>query len=436
MVLFICSLLPGRGLAQDILWAHAEGGTSSGGGFRFNAGTGICADNAGNVYAIGYFSGTGVYGKDTFLSYMSVNAVLIKYDAWGKLLWARQLTHGGSDYAKGICIDRDQNICITGDKSGSAIRSFVVKYNPRGDLLWVNDATGEECHSSSHAITTDAAGNLYVAGECQGIISFDSFTIGADKKYTIFLVKYDRNGKVKWVRHAQPSAKYYTQCWGVAVDRSGNIFITGEFTDTAIFDRFTVTGKGSADVFVAMYSSAGKIQWLKSMGSNAEDRPGNIVTDKSGNLYLTTYFSAAASVSGKTLTGDNLIKLTARGELVWNRQIGVGVKELYMRSFVAIDSKGFLCLAGYYYDAVALFGESKKYAKGSSDIYVAKCSPDGQKIWKVDVGNTGVDEVTAICTDKNNNIYTTGTFNNEVSFGPCTIRAKNGAEGMFVAKMK
>ncbi len=425
-----------RSFAQQWQWARSSGGDAYGGGIRFNSGTSICTNNFGDVYAVGYFSGRAVYGKDTFWSYNNLNTVLIKYDSLGSIVWAKQLTFGGSDFAYGICLDRWQNVCIAGDKSGSAIRSFTVKYSPDGKLLWVNNATGEGCHSTTRAITTDAAGNIYEVGDCQGIISFDSFIIGAEKKYTVFLTKFSPDGKVLWVRHTEPANDYYNQGYGVALDKSEHIYIIAEYTDTAKFDKITVVSNGESDVVIAKFNKSGKIQWVKSFGSRGKDRPGNIAFDKNDNIYLTAYFSAPWPIKGKNITGDNLIKLSANGGFLWNKQIGVGAKEFYIRSFVTTDRQDNIYLAGYYYDAVPLLGEAKGSNNGGSDVFVAKLNASGGKVWKMNFGSDYIDNVEAICLDKNKNIYITGTFNKKLELGRDTLVSYNNGDGMYVGKIK
>jgi hypothetical protein len=436
LLLIAVFALPTNTHCQRWQWIRSQGGDQYGGAIRLNEGTGICTDTSGNVYAIGSFGGKAIFGKDTFISYMDISPVLIKYDSSENIIWARRLSHGATDFAYGICLDPQQNVCIVGDRSGSAIRSFVAKYSSDGRLLWELNASGEHIYTTTRAVASDKDGNFYVTGNCKGVTSFDSFTIGAENAYTIFLLKIDPRGNVLWVKHSQPSSEYYNEAWGIAIDKKGSIFITGEYTNATTFDKLRLTASGS-DVFVAKYSGNGKVQWVKTWGSKAKDRPGNIAIDKRGNLYLTAYFSDTTKIKGKIIVGDNLLKLTPNGDFLWNRQVGVGAKDFYLRSFVAVDDSSYIYLTGHYYDAIPLLGEKTGSCKGAADIFIAKCTPAGEKIWKLNIGNTGQDEGKAICVDKHANIYVTGYFHGILNLEEGGLLLPPGeGDGMFVGKLR
>src|SRR5579872_7162021 len=135
LLLFI-TLLPFLSLAQTWEWASATGGNRVAGAIRMNQGTGICTDEDGNVYIAGFFAGKGVFGSDTLHTYLSTDPLLVKYNPSGKVAWARKVTEGPTDYCYGICVDRAQNVCVTGIESGNFINAFTAKYTRDGDLVW------------------------------------------------------------------------------------------------------------------------------------------------------------------------------------------------------------------------------------------------------------------------------------------------------------
>jgi hypothetical protein len=46
------------------------------------------------------------------------------------------------------------------------------------------------------------------------------------------------------------------------------------------------TNKGQIDAFVAKYNSSGKLQWTKQLGTSSDDYSYGVVTDSSGNVYI------------------------------------------------------------------------------------------------------------------------------------------------------
>src|SRR5262245_31027845 len=86
------------------------------------------------------------------------------------------------------------------------------------------------------------------------------------------------------------------QGFGVAVDSSGNSYVTGTYFGTLTFapgaPGVTVTapsGNGS-DIFVAKYDSSGTAVWARSAGGVGNDTGQGIAVDGSGNSYVTGQF--------------------------------------------------------------------------------------------------------------------------------------------------
>src|SRR5437764_11653492 len=75
---------------------------------------------------------------------------------------------------------------------------------------------------------------------------------------------------------------------GIAVDASGNSYVTGSFHDLAVFGDVTLTSTGGYDIFVAKYDSTGKVLWANQAGgSNFDDHGLAIALDGAGNCYVT-----------------------------------------------------------------------------------------------------------------------------------------------------
>jgi Ca2+-binding RTX toxin-like protein len=103
----------------NFLWAKQLGGTGS------DHGNGITLDSAGNVYTTGVFNGTGfpLIG-DSFIS---------KHDANGNFLWIKQLGGTDDDVGSEIMVDNADNIYAIGYFSGTA--DFDFSATTAGDTL-------------------------------------------------------------------------------------------------------------------------------------------------------------------------------------------------------------------------------------------------------------------------------------------------------------
>ncbi|NCZ71455.1 MAG: hypothetical protein EBY80_15100, partial [Actinobacteria bacterium] len=121
---------------------------------------------------------------------------------------------------------------------------------------------------------------------------------------------------------------------GTAINASGNIIVAGYFTGTVDFDPgsgvSTMTSAGSDDGFVATLDSAGELLWSLQFGSLTSDRANSVTVDASGNIIVAGYFTGSvdfdpgSGVSTLTSVGEYdafVLKLTGTGDLVWVRAL-------------------------------------------------------------------------------------------------------------------
>src|SRR5678816_4410899 len=100
--------------------------------------------------------------------------------------------------------------------------------------------------------------------------------------------------------------------YAVAVDGSGNVVMTGYFNGTVNFGGSNLVSSGGNDIFVAKYNSAGIHQWSQRFGSTTNDEGRAVAVDGSGNIFVTGYFTGAISFTGSGLisAGGNDIFVT------------------------------------------------------------------------------------------------------------------------------
>src|SRR5262249_14657408 len=150
----------------------------------------------------------------------------------------------------------------------------------------------------------DGQGNTYVAGVFQGTVNFDPGVGTCDLTSAggndAFVAKYDSQGALVWARQAGSSGS--DQGFGVAVDSSGNVFVTGTFSGTPasaagrrLSDSLTATG--SPEAFVWALDSTGTTLWARDSGCahGAFAIGSGIAVDSSGNVLVTGNFKGTAS---------------------------------------------------------------------------------------------------------------------------------------------
>jgi len=196
------------------------------GGFDNDYGRGIALDDSGYVFIMGYTESYGAGGWD---------ALLLKYDSSGNLLWNK--TWGGSSIDNGgkIALDGLGNVFITGytESYGAGQRDvLLLKFDSSGTLLWYK-TWGGSGSDVGYGIALDDSENAFITGYT------DSYGAGG---WDAFLLKYDSSGNLVW-----------NNTWGgsssdfgveIALNDSENAFITG-YTDSY--------GEGNADAFLLKY---------------------------------------------------------------------------------------------------------------------------------------------------------------------------------------
>ncbi|MBU0518757.1 SBBP repeat-containing protein [bacterium] len=172
----------------------------------------IALDADGNIYVTGTSWGSGT----------SQDYLTIKYDADGNELWVAIFDGPGNetDHPTDMVLDSDGNVYVTGKCSEiiSGADYGTIKYDTDGNLLWAAYYNGPANEGDlATALTIDEDGNVYVTGNSESNwYSFDFAT-----------VKYDASGGEQWVSRYNGPANYSDGANSLAIDAAGNIYVTG-----------------------------------------------------------------------------------------------------------------------------------------------------------------------------------------------------------------
>lgn len=99
---------------------------------------------------------------------------------------------------------------------------------------------------------------------------------------------------------------------------------------------------------------------------------------------------------------------------------------------VTFDSNGDIVLVGYFSGSLNT-GAGTVNSSGNTDVLVIKTNDNGDAIWAVSAGGTGVDRANAVASDNNGNTYITGYFQSNATFG--TINVSGQGWEAYVAKI-
>lgn len=442
--LFLLAIFSNIAKAQSFKWAKS--GVSEG----YDYGNAITSDDTGNVYVTGQLEFRCDFGGGTAYTVAGKHDILLgKYGPDGTLKWIRRAGGVGGDVGWGIGVDRIGNVYSTGEFEltagwgpGDSLTTsgsndiYLTKHSNAGNLIWVKKYgwTGDD---KSRALTVDRDGNSYVTGYFSGTARFGTINVTSSGNNDVYIAKIDSAGEPLWVRKGGGTREDRGR--SVVLDRQGNVFITGTFTQSATFNSTTLNSLGKNSLFVAKYDNNGNFLWAKGAGTCCDTTRGNAVSvDANGDVYIAGYFKDNTTIGSNSFTSFGASDIFVakydgvNGDVLWSKQAGGPYDDIgFACTFDTVKNQ--LYVAGQI-DDHGYFGTIYVGAAGNRDVVIAAYDPSGTEIWARPGGGNQRDAGQAITCDTLNNIYTTGFFNDTASFGTTILQGYPKAD-FFVAKM-
>ncbi|MBI5802249.1 MAG: PD40 domain-containing protein [Verrucomicrobia bacterium] len=377
----------------------------------------VITDSSGNVI---------VAGDETISGEVTTYQVLlVKYSNAGVAQWTNFIAGnslGSSVQARGLAVDSTGAVILTGVHSGGGTDFLTVKYADDGSLVWSNrfDALGND---EPMAVVVDGNNKVIVTGKSQ-----DGF-------YTDYLtIKYLADGTPFWTNRASYSGPGNDVPRSVAVDAAGDVYVTGDGSDTDFIFAYTLKlaaatgvplwtnqfdlGQNSTaeavrvdsggNVIVAgtlnnalsqplfgvvKYSSAGAVVWTNLYSRNAEfQHVHGLAVDSAGNAVVTGNTEVSGNMDFTT------IKYLSDGTPAWtNHYDGVAIGRDHPNA-IAVNAAGDVIVTG---DSAGTL---------STDFVTVKYTAAGAGVWtnRYDGTSSGNDIPNAIAVDSGTNAFVTG----------------------------
>ncbi|MFT4689222.1 MAG: hypothetical protein ACJASX_000780 [Limisphaerales bacterium] len=390
-----------------IVWARQAGGTAD------DFARAVAIDNSGNVYVTGAFQSPSVsFGNGKTITRSSDQEIFIaKYDPDGNLVWANSAGSGPGGTGNGVDVDLEGNVYVSGYFYGQGVfndlvvtnsgyvDSFVARYDPNGELVWVRQIGGHSDDVAS-SIVVDEQGSTYVCGAFSETMRVSrTMTLESRGLFDVFLMKIDSEGRTAWA--VDEGGSMNDIAYDLALDPAGNIIMTGGYAGSesfgseyrmhaayrkprrkhtrAYFSSKRLTSNGGSDIFVAKYNPAGRMIWVQNVGGNKKGAPEagySVAVDARGHSHVTGTFA------GKVMFGNNMLmsqgiadlyvmELDRDGRVLWARQGGSRFGKPNVGYAIDVDRGGNSYVTGYFQGNVS-FGHAFVKSYGDTDIFVAK----------------------------------------------------------------
>jgi len=389
---------------NGLIWYTYVGGTA------LNDAQKIALDSSGNTYVVGFTSSTDFPTQNAAQPIFgggSENAVIVKVDKNGKIVYSTYLGGDNQDRAQGLAVDSTGAAFVSGFTYSidfpvtNAIQprmtgrpdAFLAKLSPAGDRFLFATYLGGSGLDYGKGLALDSGGNPVIVG---GTASADFPTVNS---LQAALGSGSECGFITKISSAGDKIVYSTYFGGnasvllnaVKLDSADSIWVFGEVAGPGLPLQNPLQssfGGGDMDGAIAKLNAKGdSILFSTYFGGIDIDFPSDLAVDAADNLYASgfTYsadFPLKNSIQpfvGAThgFKSDTfLVELSSSGTLIYSTLIGGDGPDY--NGGVTVGSNGAVYLAGTTSsDDFPLKNPLQTtYGGGPSDMYIVRVAPD------------------------------------------------------------
>ncbi|QTA78778.1 Cell adhesion related domain (CARDB)-containing protein, immunoglobulin-like fold-containing [Desulfonema limicola] len=301
----------------------------------------IAVDKTGNLYISGYYQYTmNIYNGDAVFKTLSEEGIggyevfIAKYNPLGQPVWAEMAGGQWDDFGESLMVDSASGYLYIGGSfdgilnlgSGASattlnsaddnVDMFLAKYTLNGTLVWAKNVAGGT--ASIFSIASDGADGVLATGYYEENVTFSGaspVTLTGTRSRQFFIAEFSAdNGQAKW---AQKANGYNSIGRDVAVDDTGNIYVTGTFNQTCDFYNGNTVFKtlnnyqDRDEMFMIKYNANGTPEWIRQAGGSSYDSGEAITFDGNKNpVFIGSFYQYPAEFT-KDASGQTIVSNTS-----------------------------------------------------------------------------------------------------------------------------
>ena len=272
-----------------------------------------------------------------------------------------------NDTGYGVALDGSGNIYITGSTGGNlgatsagGLDIFLAKFDSSGNRIFTQQF-GTNQDDIGYGVVVDNSGNIYITGSTKGILGSSSFGL-----LDVFLAKFNSS----WVNQFIVQFGSGQDDVGYSIGLSGvdNIYITGSTAGNLPGN----TSSGLTDIFLAKFNSSGANQFLHQLGTTGSDIGRSVAVDGAGDVYVVG--STEGELLGNSAFGLSdifLVKFNSSGVTQFARQLGTPSNDIAYG--LAIQG------TGIYITGATEGNLDGNTSFGQADVFLVKYDTSGEK---------------------------------------------------------
>lgn len=277
----------------------------------------LALDAQANVYAVGRFSGSATLGNQSLNANGSSDALLLKLNSAGQLLWWEKWGGIGMEAATAVDISNSGMLTLGGyfddqfTLAGQTVNAtgasdiFVAQFDNMGVPQWNIQANGAGTEYIS-ALAIDEQDRIVATGVFDANLQIDSLQSNSNGNFDAFALQLNTNGNSLWLRSWGGADVEEVQDLRVQNNR---VAISGSFAGNMLFDgRQDLESNGGRDGWVLQLDAQGENSWWISVGGAFNDAANGLAW-KQDKLYFTGYFDGSLTLGDTTLSQSSPIDL-------------------------------------------------------------------------------------------------------------------------------
>ncbi len=466
ILLIVFLLLSNKSInAQNWDWAEHVSGTSS---IEIEA----LVKSSTSVYSSGTFQGTATFisapNPENNLTTSQSGGFVLCHSQNGELIWANIFEATNSVKIKGLTIDDQENVYITGSYSGTSATffslnseddvllgesqnhdTFIAKYDSNGNLIRAEVVAQSSDLDRGFGIQTDGLGNIYIGGFWRGgNLNFLSSSISIPYNSTInwgngFVAKFNSDLTPVWVSTIVGGSNEGGVArvnGGISLAKDNGIYASGPFQKTVFFDKtyyadgseivlpettYTAGTSIAQDVITFKLNSDGSFGWARHLSNfdNAANS-GNYITSNvdNGDVYFIGNFVGSITIendpsSDPVILSSNggednfIVKYDSNGIIDWAYSFGglsnEGANDISLSNDIVTVSGYF---SGNIYLGSSIGAKDTLVSAGGTDAFLINLSSDGNYLSSTNLKGTLNEDMLCLDSDNLSNVTVGGYF--------------------------
>lgn len=407
----------------DVTWNTFFGGS---GDDNLDA---LVVDGSGNLFVAATSSTT--WGAPVRAYSGSSDVAVARFTSVGVMQWNTFLGNTRPEWATGVALGSGGSLYVShlagtwgvplNDGTGSGLARLAQS---DGALQWntfIADATAGD--SRAEAVTTDAAGLVYVAGGAwTGWGSpVSAYSGGTDA----FAARLNGAGTRQW--HTFMGTTVNDQVTAIRVNAAGEVFVVGVIA--ADWGGPVRAYSGLTDALVAKFNPDGQRIWMTFLGGNNYDVGQSLALDGAGNLYVGGYSYASWGTPVRAFANgvDAFVaRLGSDGALQWHAFLGGLSTDMAVG--LAPTPTGVAAIG----ISLAAWGTPLRAYTSGTDTYVAGLDANGLLLWNTFLGGAGNDSASRLSAAADGTLHVIG--HSSLSWG-APVNAHAGGTDAYVASV-